>query len=172
MHRHRSYLDFERHRDFRSSFDRLTILSKCQNDIGRYLLSTIMACAYRLHRPTWSSTFGLGLSVAQAVVNLPLAATNYRRNSRLYRELDRYAIHVCAMHEFAVLGLEAEAVSTVQTIWRERGKLPRGVNCFHFVVRKPWPNHLALYGRSGRSASRHILRFPSSCVWSQRAPFS
>ena len=130
---------------------------------GRLIFSThnLEGPSYRetpirgLHWPSGSNNpLRLGFGVARIVINFPLAAINYRRNSRLNREFDGYAIHVCAAHKFAIvivytelqhqqrelaaLGLETEAVfGNLDCQPLTLGKPLRDVNWFHFVARKP-----------------------------------
>jgi len=94
-----------------------------------------------------------GFNIARAVINLPLATINYIRNSRMNREFDGYAIHVCAAHKFGIvivyIDMEtqlrelAELGFTIDAVFGNLGAeaLHPGdnvdkVNWFHFVAHK------------------------------------
>jgi len=107
-----------------------------------------------LQVPRWSNNpLRLGFNVARIVVNLPLAAINYRRNSRLNREFDGYAVRVCAAHKFGIvivytelehqrreldaLGFETAAVYGNLDDQPLRPDQPlQDIMWFHFVARK------------------------------------
>jgi hypothetical protein len=96
-----------------------------------------------------------GIGTARMIYSLPIATFNYLRYSRLNREYDGYAIHLCAAHKFGVLiiytdmatqrrqlreaGLDTEVVfgSTSGCELSEHDDVS-GEYWFHFIARKPW----------------------------------
>lgn len=107
-----------------------------------------------LQWPKWSpNPLRFGFNAARIVVNLPLAAVNYLRHSRLNREYDGYAVRVCAAHKFGIvilyhematqkrvlagLGLHTEAVfgNLDARELHEQDDVSR-VYWFHFIARK------------------------------------
>jgi SAM-dependent methyltransferase len=107
-----------------------------------------------LRPPPWSANpLRLGLNAARTLVNLPLAAVNYLRYSRLNREFDGYAVRICAAHKFGIVIVYTEMAAqrralaevglNTEAVFGNRGaaQLHDGdnvddINWFHFVARK------------------------------------